>query len=65
MKGHDPALEALWKNALDNWQLVSERQRIRYELCEQASQSVQCWQPISPRDSRQCCEPSHMLQRTQ
>ena len=44
------------------WQPVSEAQRTRYELCEQESQSMQCWQLSKPRDPRQCNDSVHMLQ---
>ena len=33
MKSHDPALEALWKNALDNWQLDAAHHAF-LEYCE-------------------------------
>jgi hypothetical protein len=44
---------------------VSERQRTRYELEEQLSQSTQCWQPTSPRLPRQWELSVHIEQRTQ
>ena len=44
---------------------MSDRHRTRYELDEQLSQSTQCWQPISPRQPRQCELSVHIEQRTQ
>jgi len=44
---------------------VSERQRTKYELEEQLSQSTQCWQPMSPRLPRQCELSVHIEQRIQ
>src|SRR3954447_17638346 len=37
----------------------------KYELLEQFSQSMQCWQLFSPREPRQCRLSEHCRQRTQ
>jgi hypothetical protein len=39
--------------------------RTRYELAEQPSQSMQCWQPMSPRELRQWEQSVQSEQRTQ
>src|SRR6187402_747298 len=46
-------------------QLVSATERTTYELDEQFSLSMQCWQSLRPREPRQCKLSEHCTQRTQ
>src|SRR6187402_3924475 len=46
-------------------QLVSATERTTYELDEQFSLSMQCWQWFRPREPRQCKLSEHCTQRTQ
>ena len=61
----------MWKSFLDRptqpkqyVQPVSATDRIRYELDEQPSQSMQCWHPIRLFEPRQWEESVHSAQRT-